>query len=191
MKLYLIGVDEAGRGPIAGPVVAAAILCDDSVNALPVTDSKLMSAKKRESCFEYLIKNYKYSVAVVEAPCIDKINILNATKQAMSMAIQDLWQFHKCKTLIDGNFIPFEDVDLECIIKGDLKVKAISAASVIAKVTRDKIMHDLAKIYPQYGWVKNAGYGTKSHYAAINDNGLTEFHRRSFLKKIIGGNAAN
>jgi len=182
---FIIGVDEAGRGPLAGPVVAAAIIADDSIENLAVKDSKKLSKKQREELYNHLIGNYRYAVGVVHNDIIDEINILNATKMAMKQAIDELWMVQKVKTVVDGNFIPFEDDMLECIIKGDQKVKAISAASIIAKVYRDNLMDNLDKQYSMYGWVKNSGYGTKLHLEAIQKYGACKFHRKSFIKKYI------
>jgi ribonuclease HII len=187
---YVIGVDEVGVGPLAGPVVAAAVLVDVSVMEMAVKDSKLLSAGKREQLAELLSKQYKYSIAVVEPSVIDKINILNATKKAMALAISELWQFGDYPTYIDGNRVPFTDPKIRAIVKGDMLLKPISAASIVAKVARDKIMLKLSREYPKYGWERNVGYGTKTHIEAIREFGSTEYHRQSFLSKIAKGLAS-
>lgn len=186
---YIIGVDEVGRGPLAGPVVVSAILVDKSVMDLPVKDSKLLSIKKRDALFQELKSLYKYSIAIVSPADIDKLNILNATKKAMSMAITELKCVNDCPVFVDGNFTPYDAPDIKCIIKGDIIFKPISAASIIAKVFRDELMTQYSKDYPMYDWHKNMGYGTKVHIDAIRQYGLTPLHRRSFVKNLDLGNA--
>ncbi len=181
---YVIGVDEVGRGPLAGPVVVAAVLVDASIMAISVKDSKLLSLKRRNALFEELTGKYKYSIAVVEASVIDKINIFNATKKAMTLTISELKALGDYPVFIDGNQLPFQDNNMYAVVKGDLLLKPISAASIIAKVTRDRIMYKLSEKHPEYSWHKNAGYGTKFHIDAIKQFGITSEHRVSFLNKI-------
>lgn len=181
---YVIGVDEVGRGPLAGPVVVAAILTDSSILEMPVKDSKLLSPKRREELVGVLTTKYKYSIAIVEPSVIDKINILNATKKAMTLAISELKRLGDYPVYVDGNQLPFEDGNIQAVVKGDLLLKPISAASIIAKVTRDNIMLKLSQKHPQYGWDRNSGYGTKEHIEAIKQFGATTEHRASFLGKI-------
>lgn len=183
---YVIGVDEVGRGPLAGPVVVAAILVDASILEMPVKDSKLLPAKRREELARELIAKYRYSIAIVEPSVIDKINILNAVKKAMTLAITELKHLGDYPVYVDGNQKPFEDENMHAIVKGDLLLKPISAASIIAKVERDKIMSRLALDHPNYSWDSNAGYGTKAHIEAIKQFGVTKEHRMSFLGKIEG-----
>jgi ribonuclease HII len=180
---YLIGVDEVGRGPLAGPVVVGAILVDKSIMEMPVKDSKLLSPSKREALFSELTARYKYSIAIVQPSVIDKINILNATKKAMTLAISELLQLGDYKVYVDGNQAPFSDTKIKAVVKGDLLLKPISAASIIAKVTRDRIMCELAQKHPEYAWDRNAGYGTKQHMQALKEHGPSVYHRVSFLSK--------
>ncbi len=181
---YVIGVDEVGVGPLAGPVVAAAILVDASIMDIAVKDSKLLSAARREELLSVLLGKYKYCISIVEPSVIDKINILNATKKAMTMAISELRQLGDYPVYVDGNRMPFEDNKMQAVVKGDVLLKPISAASILAKVTRDAIMARLSEKHPQYGWERNAGYGTKAHIEAIKEFGSTRQHRQSFLGSI-------
>jgi ribonuclease HII len=180
----VIGVDEAGRGPLAGPVVAAAIILDETASNLGINDSKKLSEKRRLTIFEHLTSNYDYSVSIVDANEIDEINILQATFKAMRECISKLDQ-HKPPIIIDGNFSPIRDPRAIPIIKGDSKSLTIAAASIIAKVVRDNIMLNLDHQYPQYLWQKNKGYGTKEHIDLIRKYGPTSYHRQSFLKNIL------
>jgi ribonuclease HII len=179
---FLIGVDEVGRGPLAGPVVVGAILVDKSIMQMPVKDSKLLSPPKREKLFAELTTRYKYSIAIVQPSIIDKINILNATKKAMTLAISELLQLGDYKVYVDGNQAPFKDTNIETVVKGDLLLKPISAASIIAKVTRDRIMSELSKKHPEYAWERNSGYGTKQHMQALKEYGPSVHHRFSFIQ---------
>lgn len=177
------GIDEAGRGPLAGPVVAAAVIflsynCD---YANQLQDSKKITARKRVELYDKLIsdQNICYNYAIINEEEIDKLNIFNATKKAMEMAVAKL----ACEAsyfLIDGKFKMITKTNSYPVIKGDNISNSIAAASIIAKVVRDQIMHDLATKYPQYDWQNNAGYGTKKHLAAIEKYGITKFHRKSF-----------
>ena len=175
------GVDEAGRGPLAGPVVAAAVIFPPSISdAFGINDSKKLSPKNRER-LEPLIKNEALSVGVgiVDHAEIDRINILQATYKAMQIAIQQLSRSPDF-ALIDGRGVP--DLEMPCkpIIKGDSKSISIAAASIIAKVTRDRIMIEMCEKYPQYGFEQHKGYPTKKHIQAIREFGLSPIHRRSF-----------
>lgn len=181
---YIVGVDEAGRGPLSGPVVAAAVyIPDDAVPQLlsKVTDSKKLTAKKREELFPLIREICDVGVGVVSNTVIDDINILEATKIAMEQAIFALKGIDY--VLIDGT-VKLKDFPYpqEQVIKGDAKSISIAAASVIAKVTRDRIMLDLHDIWSFYGWDKNKGYGTKVHIEAIKEYGPCEMHRMTFRK---------
>jgi ribonuclease HII len=182
---YIVGVDEAGRGPGAGPVVAASVFIPtENVNLLcgKVNDSKKVSSKKRDYLFDLITDSCAYGFQDVEPIVIDEINILEATKLAMKSSIEQLDYFDFI--LIDGTVDLTNHVicDQRQIIKGDSISVSISAASIIAKVIRDRMMVDLHKIFPIYGWDKNKGYLTKSHIDAINTYGITDFHRKSFKK---------
>ena len=185
-KKYIAGVDEVGRGPLAGPVTVCAVVMplDGQSIISGVTDSKKLSAKKREFFCE-MIKERALAYKVVSLPpeYIDEVNILNATKEAMKMAIAELTVVPDI-ALIDAVNIPAV-CQVESIIKGDLLSYSISCASVVAKVTRDKIMDDYALLYPQYAFEKNKGYGTAAHIAAIKEYGITPIHRRTFVKNFI------
>ncbi len=174
----IVGVDEAGRGPLAGPVTAAAVRLDPGRLPTGLNDSKVMTAKARERLFDWLMTHATVSVAHASVAEIDHLNILRASHLAMERAVAALPADH---ALIDGNQRPWS---LTCastlIVRGDAKCLSIAAASVIAKVTRDRIMVDLAQQHPRYGWERNAGYPTKEHRKALLDFGATPFHRRSF-----------
>ncbi len=175
----IAGVDEAGRGPLAGPVVAAAvILSDTKIEGL--RDSKKLSAKKREVLFEEINDNaVSVGIGIVSEKEIDKINVLAATQKAMQMALGRLNQ-KPTLALIDGYKLPNQVIPNKGIIKGDTKVESIMAASIIAKVTRDAIMLEYDKIFPEYGFAKHKGYGTKQHMEALNNYKATPIHRKSF-----------
>lgn len=175
------GVDEAGRGPLAGPVVAAAVLVNKNVkiNLNGINDSKKLTGSQREKFFEDLThnENIKWGVGIVPEKIIDKINILEATKLAMLAALEDL----SCDfLLIDGNAKIYCATRQKTIVSGDSKVFSIAAASIIAKVTRDRIMQKYHKKYPDYNFTENKGYGTKAHFAAIKKFGPCPIHRKSF-----------
>ena len=179
------GVDEAGRGPLAGPVVAAAVILAPGTQLPGVNDSKKLSEKKREQLFDYVRENaLAYGIGEASEAEIDEINILNATFLAMRRAIENM-DAAADFALIDGNRIQGLDIPAECVIGGDAKVLSIAAASILAKVTRDRKMRQLAEVYPQYGFEKHKGYGTKAHYAAIEQYGVCPIHRRTFLKKVL------
>lgn len=192
---YIIGLDEVGRGPLAGPVVAgAAILKDfDSIDLEDknwdlVRDSKKLSEKQREKVFEFIMNNFFVGIGVCDHETIDRMNILQASFLAMKKAftdlkkqIKDLEKNEKTILLLDGNqYIPNLTVNQKCIPQGDKKVKSISAASIIAKVTRDNMMVDFAEEYPNYFFEKHKGYGTKVHMESLQKSGPCEIHRKSF-----------
>ncbi|MBO4579746.1 MAG: ribonuclease HII [Clostridiales bacterium] len=180
----IAGIDEAGRGPLAGPVVAACCILDPDRPILGLDDSKKLSAKKRDLLFDEIKeKALAYAVVRVEADVIDEINILNATKQAMRQCVADI-AVKPDILLIDAVNLDGTGLPVVPIIKGDAKSNSIAAASVLAKVTRDRIMEDYDKEYPGYGFAKHKGYGTAEHYAGIRAQGMCPIHRRSFLKVI-------
>lgn len=188
----IIGVDEAGRGPLAGPVVAVAVVINDYVEEFQeINDSKKLSEKKREKLFDLILTNCSVGVGIANEKEIDEINILNATFLSMRRALEDLEvelenDLDLFKVLVDGNHLIREyEKDQECIIKGDGKSLAIASASIIAKVTRDRIMLEYDKLYPDYSFAKHKGYGTKEHREAILKHGYCNGHRQSFLKKIL------
>ena len=182
---YLAGVDEAGRGPLAGPVVAAAVIFDKKTNIKGVNDSKQLTEKQRESLFEKIISSaLAYSVCIIEPEVIDEVNILNATLRAMKQSIDDL-KIKPDLVLVDGNRAFQSDIPVVTIVKGDAKSFTIAAASIIAKVTRDRLMKNLAVQYPVYQWQQNKGYPTKQHREIIKKLGPSPLHRKSFLKKIL------
>ena len=182
---YLAGVDEAGRGPLAGPVVAAAVIFDEKTDIPGVNDSKLLTEVKREELFEKIIlKALSYSVAIINHDVIDKVNILNATMLAMEKAIVSL-NIKPDLILVDGNRIFKSDIPVIPIVKGDGKSFSIAAASILAKVTRDRLMKDLANEFPIYSWDQNKGYPTSKHREVIKIYGPSPFHRKSFLKNIL------
>ena len=178
------GVDEAGRGPLAGPVCAAAVILPEGVIIDGVNDSKKLSEKKRESLFDVIREQaLSYSIAYATVDEIEEINILNATMLAMRRAIDGL-EIKADYAMIDGNKIPPIDIDAECIVKGDAKSMSIACASILAKVSRDRLLYKYAEEYPMYGFDKHKGYGTKVHREAILKYGPCPYHRKSFLKKL-------
>lgn len=178
------GVDEAGRGPLAGPVCAAAVILPEGVIIDGVNDSKKLSEKKRESLFDVIREQaLSYSIAYATVDEIEEINILNATMLAMRRAIDGL-DIKADYAMIDGNKIPPIDIDAECIVKGDAKSMSIACASILAKVSRDRLLYKYAEEYPTYGFDKHKGYGTKVHREAILKYGPCPYHRKSFLKKL-------
>lgn len=178
------GVDEAGRGPLAGPVCAAAVILPEDVIIDGVNDSKKLSEKKRESLFDVIREQaLSYSIAYATVDEIEEINILNATMLAMRRAIDGL-NVKADYAMIDGNKIPPIDIDAECIVKGDAKSMSIACASILAKVSRDRLLYKYAEEYPMYGFDKHKGYGTKVHREAILKYGPCPYHRKSFLKKL-------
>ncbi len=180
------GIDEAGRGPLCGPVCAAAVILPTDCEIEGINDSKKISEKKREVIFEVIKeKALAYSVCMVDAKTIDEVNILQATFMAMRGAYEGLGV--KCDiALIDGNRKPGLSCEERTIVKGDAKSISIAAASILAKVSRDRYMREVDQKYPQYQFAKHKGYGTKLHYEMIAEHGICEEHRRTFLKKILG-----
>lgn len=184
----VFGIDEAGRGPLAGPVVACCVMirkdqyCDQ--NILAVNDSKKLSAKKRLQFYDYLTSNIYHQTASIDNKQIDDINILNATKLAMSKSYSGIlkkYDLEEGAVLVDGNFNPFiTEVLCEPIVKGDQKSISIACASIIAKVYRDQIMNDMHRQCREFDWNKNSGYPTKNHIAAIEKYGVSCYHRLSF-----------
>lgn len=200
--LYIAGVDEAGRGPLAGPVVAACVIFDLSKQLPDANDSKKLTEKKRDELFDLVINScISYGIGIVPANVIDDINILQATYLAMKNATEealsglsdisptgtfDFGNDGKLDLLVDHVHIPNlpDCIFQRSITHGDALSVSIGAASILAKVTRDRIMTELDKVYPGYGFAKHKGYGTKAHYDAIKALGISEIHRRSFLKTI-------
>ena len=179
------GVDEAGRGPLAGPVFAAAVILPEDTIIEGVNDSKKLSEKKREALFEIIKeKALAYSIASASVEEIEEINILNATMLAMQRAVENL-EIKADYAMIDGNRIPQLEIDSECIVKGDAKSMSIACASILAKVSRDRLLYEYAKEYPQYQFDKHKGYGTKLHRELLKEYGPCPYHRMSFLKKIL------
>lgn len=174
----IAGVDEAGRGPLAGPVVAAAVIVDQTIIIDGIRDSKKIAKRKRESLYELITEHYCFGVGIVSPKEIDQINILEATKKACCLAVDNL-SSRPGIVIVDGN-MKFDDPRYVSIIKGDDKSISIAAASIIAKVTRDRMMEKLSQEYPVYDWHKNSGYGTKYHLEAISNHGITMYHRKSF-----------
>ena len=193
----IAGIDEAGRGPLAGPVVVACVMMPRNSMIEGVNDSKKVSEKKREKLYDIIIEEaIAYGVGIIPQEEIDRINILNATKEGLTTAIKEMEKNLKEKglgfdkpdiilvdalTKIDTDHIPYKS-----IVKGDAKSYSIAAASIIAKVTRDRIMRQWDEVYPMYGFSKHKGYGTAVHIAAIKEYGLCPLHRRSFVKNIVG-----
>lgn len=180
---YVCGVDEAGRGPLAGPVCAAAVILPKGYLIDGVNDSKKLSEKKREQLFDKIKEEaISYSITLVHQDVIDEINIREATKVAMKKAVEGL-DVPADYAMIDGNMLPELSIDADYIIKGDAKSESIAAASILAKVTRDRYMLKMAEKYPQYQFEKHKGYGTKLHYEMLAEYGPCEIHRRSFRLK--------
>lgn len=180
------GVDEAGRGPLAGPVYAAAVILPTGLEIPGLNDSKKLSEKKREELFDIITqKAISYSIGIATEREIDEINILNATFLAMKRAVDGL-EICPDYAIIDGNREPHTGIFEETVVKGDGKVMSVAAASILAKVSRDRFMLEMAEKYPQYQFEKHKGYGTKLHYEMISQYGVSPIHRRSFLKKILG-----
>lgn len=181
----ICGIDEAGRGPLAGPVVVASVILPQDSMIEGVNDSKKVSEKKREKLYDQILEEaISYGIGIIGQDEIDEINILNATKKGLTISLQELTVrpdliVVDALTHIDTKGIPYES-----IIKGDAKCYSIAAASIIAKVTRDRIMREWDKIYPEYGFVQHKGYGTAKHITAIRKYGLCPIHRRSFTKNF-------
>lgn len=198
---YIAGVDEVGRGPLAGPVVTAAVVLPPDFDVLGIDDSKKLSEKRREELFDVIReKAIAYGIGMADEKLIDEINILQATKVAMRRAIEELEGKLAGGAGVTGeetdgggrlDYVLFDamkieeiDIPQESIIKGDAKVLAIAAASIIAKVTRDRMMVEYAEVYPGYAFEKNKGYGTKAHYEGLRAQGMCPIHRQSFLKNL-------
>lgn len=188
----IAGVDEVGRGPLAGPVVAAAVVLPEDFNVLGVDDSKKITEKNREKLFtEIKAECVSWGIGMASHEIIDEINILQATKLAMKRAVKDLEKNLAKRGAGSLDMVLFDAVEIEDLdipqksyIKGDAKVLAIAAASIIAKVTRDRMMIKYAREYPWYAFEKNKGYGTKAHYEGIREKGICPIHRKTFLKNL-------
>jgi ribonuclease HII len=178
--LRVAGVDEAGRGPLCGPVVAAAVVLDPARLPVGLHDSKTLSAARREVLFDEILAAAEYGIALASVEEIDRLNILRASHLAMCRAVASLPR-PPGHVLVDGNLVP-TGVTLPCeaIVKGDTRCASVAAASILAKVTRDRIMVDLAQQFPAYGWDRNMGYPTQEHLVALKSHGITPHHRRSF-----------
>ena len=182
----ICGIDEAGRGPLAGPVVVAGVIMPQDSMIEGVNDSKKVTEKRREKLYDLILDEaISYSVAIIGQDVIDEMNILNATKQGVTEVVDGL-HVKPDLILVDAlEHINTRGIPYEPIIKGDAKCYNIAAASIIAKVTRDRIMREWDEIYPQYGFINHKGYGTAKHIAAIKQYGLCPIHRRSFTKKFV------
>ena len=178
------GVDEAGRGPLAGPVCAAAVILPAGIVIEGLNDSKKLSEKKREALFDVITENaVSWSVSLVDEKTIDEINILQATYRAMRQAVEGLP--HPADfAYIDGNRMEGLDLPYECVVSGDARIPSIAAASIVSKVTRDRLMRDFAVRYPVYGFERHKGYGSRAHHEALLQYGPCPIHRRTFLKKF-------
>ena len=190
--IIVAGVDEAGRGPLAGPVVAACAILPEDFDVIGVDDSKKLSEKRREQLFEEILnKSLATGIGIADNNLIDEINILQATKKAMQDALENANKMLEEKLGKTVNHVLFDAVEIKdleisqsAIIKGDAKSLSIAAASIIAKVTRDRMMMEYHEQYPYYGFDSNKGYGTKAHYAGIEEHGITPIHRKTFLKNL-------
>lgn len=189
---YIAGVDEAGRGPLAGPVVAAAVILPEDFDTVGIDDSKKLTEKKREALYPVILeKALAWGVGMADHRRIDEINILQATKEAMKEAVEQAAQRLAQNYSADIQHILFDAMEISqiqipqtSVIKGDSKSISIAAASIIAKVTRDRMMVEYAETYPGYGFEKNKGYGTAAHYEGLRSQGTCPIHRESFLKKF-------
>lgn len=183
---YICGIDEAGRGPLAGPVVVGAVILPKDSFIEGVNDSKKISEKKRERIYEQIIAEaISYGVGIVDQKTIDEINILNATKLGVKLALEQM-KIKPDLILVDAlNNMDTLGIPFKSVIKGDAKHYSIAAASIIAKVTRDRIMQEWDELYPVYGFAKHKGYGTAAHIQAIKENGPCILHRKSFIKNFI------
>ena len=191
---YVAGVDEVGRGPLAGPVCAACVVLPQDFDVPGVNDSKKLSEKKRNELYSIIVERaLAYGIGLIDNKRVDEINILNATKEAMLIAIKDASDMLAARAesgkstkighlLVDAVKLPEASIPGTAIIKGDEKSVSIAAASIVAKVTRDRIMTEFDNIYPGYGFVSNKGYGTEAHYKGLRALGPTPIHRRTFLK---------
>ena len=182
----ICGIDEAGRGPLAGPVVVASVIMPEDSMIEGVNDSKKVSEKKREKLYDLILEEaISYGVGIVGQDEIDEINILNATKKGLTMSIEEL-SVNPDLIIVDAlTHIDTKGIPYESIVKGDAKCYSIAAASIVAKVTRDRIMREWDKIYPEYGFEQHKGYGTAKHIAAIKEYGPCILHRKSFIKNFV------
>ncbi|MGN0173656.1 MAG: ribonuclease HII [Acutalibacteraceae bacterium] len=182
----IAGVDEAGRGPLAGPVCAAAVILPTDLEIEGLNDSKKLSEKKREALYDIIIKKaVAYDIQLIDNNVIDEINILNATLEAMTNAVNNL-KVKPDYVIIDGNRLPSRlEIPAKAVVKGDAKSMSIAAASILAKVTRDRLMLELDKKYPEYEFSRHKGYGTKLHQEKLKEFGPCEIHRKTFIKKIL------
>lgn len=184
-RQYICGIDEAGRGPLCGPVVAGAVILPKNCDILYINDSKKLSEKMRDVLYDEITSGaIAWGVGIVSPERIDEINILQATYEAMKIAIDNL-KVTPDILLNDAVIIPGVDIEQVKIIKGDAKSQSIAAASIIAKVTRDRMMTEYDKMYPGYGFAQHKGYGTKAHVEALKEYGPSPIHRKSFLTKIL------
>jgi len=183
---YICGIDEAGRGPLAGPVAVSAVIMPKDSFIEGVNDSKKISEKKREMLFEQIKEEaVAWSVILLDEKEIDELNILNATKKALTMAISDL-KVKPERIVVDAlEHIDTCGIPYTSVIKGDAKIYSIACASILAKVTRDRVMQEWDKIYPQYGFAKHKGYGTAQHIKAIKEHGICKIHRKTFVKNFL------
>lgn len=181
----IAGVDEVGRGPLAGPVVAAAVILPDDFSVPGVNDSKKLSEKRREELYEVILREAEaWSIGLRDNTVIDRINILEATKEAMSEAVRNL-KVKPDHIFIDALTLLEIDIPQTGIIHGDSESVSVAAASIVAKVTRDRMMKEYHNIYPGYAFDRNKGYGTKEHYEGLRRNGMCAIHRKTFLKKFF------
>lgn len=184
--LTVCGVDEAGRGPLAGPVCAAAVILPPDLEIEGLNDSKKLSEKRREALYDVITSQaLAYGISFADEHEIDEINILQATFLAMRRAVEQL-SLRPDIVLVDGNRAPELELPVRTIVKGDSLSANIAAASILAKVTRDRFMLEQDALYPQYGFAVHKGYGTQAHYAALREHGACPIHRRTFLKKFYG-----
>lgn len=182
---YICGIDEAGRGPLAGPVVVGAVILPENSFIEGVNDSKKVSEKKREKLYDLITQEaISYSVGIVDQKTIDEINILNATKLGVKLALEGLKQKPEIIMVDALNNMDTLGIPYISVIKGDAKNYSIAAASIIAKVTRDRIMREWDEVYPIYGFAKHKGYGTAEHIRIIKENGASPLHRKSFIKNF-------
>lgn len=183
---YIAGIDEAGRGPLAGPVVVGVAIMRPESFIEGINDSKKISESKREKLYEQITEEaIDWSVGIITEKEIDEINILNATKRALEKALDNL-KIKPDRILVDAlEHIDTKGVPYTSVIKGDAKIYSISAASIIAKVTRDRIMREYDEVYPEYGFAKHKGYGTSAHISAIKENGPCPIHRKTFIKNFV------
>ena len=183
---YICGIDEAGRGPLAGPVVVGAVIMPKDSFIEGVNDSKKISEKKREKLYDLITEEaIAYGVGIIDHNTIDEINILNATKLGLKKSIEEL-KIRPDIILVDAlNNMDTNGIPYKSIIKGDAKIYSIACASIIAKVTRDRIMREWDSIYPEYGFERHKGYGTAAHIAAIKENGPCIIHRKTFIKNFV------